>query len=139
MFVCGVGVRVSIWVGRPCPPVRNDTATPRHLYKNARTHLSDILFLSFQNYYLSTILRVVEESTDQVGCALCDSRFPKMFVLHHVYRHHLKVKPFWCKGMNKFHCYRQTSDIVVEPAMENLLQFKFLAMFLQSAYSKYSQ
>ena len=32
MFVCGVGVGVRIWVGCPCPPVRNNIVTPRHLF-----------------------------------------------------------------------------------------------------------
>ena len=34
MFVCGRGVGVWMGVGCPCPPVRNDIVTPRHLFRD---------------------------------------------------------------------------------------------------------
>ena len=34
MFVYGVGFGVWMGVGCPCPPVRNDIVTPRHLFPN---------------------------------------------------------------------------------------------------------
>ena len=32
------GVEVWMEVGRPCPPVRNDSVTPRHLFSAIREH-----------------------------------------------------------------------------------------------------
>ena len=34
MFVCGLGFGVGMEAGRPCPPVRNDIVTPRHLLQS---------------------------------------------------------------------------------------------------------
>ena len=39
MLVCGKGVGVRLGVNCPCPPVRNDIVTPRHLLINLTTPL----------------------------------------------------------------------------------------------------
>ena len=51
MFVCGGGVGrgmdgagVQMGVGYPCPPVRNDIVTPRHLFFYARPGHGEILY-----------------------------------------------------------------------------------------------
>ena len=40
--VVGGGVGVRLGVGCPCPPVRNDIVTPRHLFKVACTRLYNL-------------------------------------------------------------------------------------------------
>ena len=86
MFVCGrVGFGVWMGVGCPCPPVRNDIVTPRHLL-DAFSHLYKRLCPSERfTYFLCMFVCVLGVGVRPgIGCP-CPPVRNDIVTLRHLY------------------------------------------------------